>query len=85
MGYTIEQTEQDFVIRFAKPVTVDAVKSALDHMRSYEILQNLVEDPTVDLLSAAAVLTDLKKSIGQRTRNFLANNEEFLRLTSEEE
>ena len=85
MGYTIEQTDEDFVIRFARPVTADAVETAIKHLRSHEILKELVEDSEVDLLAAAEVLADLKKAIGTRTRGFLENNEEYQRLINEEE
>lgn len=86
MSYKIERTESELVIRLAEPVTGSAINEVLNDLNSLSILEDLVEDmPAEELLSAASVLNGIKDGIGQQTRDFLYNNEEFNRLISEEE
>jgi len=87
MNYTIEQTEEEIIVRFPNPTTEAAVQLAVEHLRSLEVLRDLIEpvERNFDEIEAAKLLTDIKRGVGNRTRNFLTGNEEFQRLIAEEE
>jgi len=87
MNYTIEQTEEEIIVRFPNPTTSATVQLAVEHLRSLEVLRDLIKpaERNFDEIEAAKLLTDIKKGIGDRTRDFLTSNEEFQRLIAEEE